>query len=839
MISSVFAPTATGIEDVGGKAASLFRLQALGCPVPPFFVLTARSGSIGLGAEERTAVEDAWKALGGNTHSYAVRSSGIAEDSADNSFAGVFDTILNVTGRDGIFAAIDKCLASHHSAIANSYRESRTVERDDAMAVIVQRMVRASWSGVCFTADPTSQALSRLVVNAVPGLGEDLVSGTVNPEEIHVDARDSSVVARKTPVGQARFPDAMLTALIAEATKVAQAYELPQDLEWSFDGDQLQLLQSRPITTITGVWLNRPLEPWRENPKADPDQAARIWTRAYADEIWAPPVSPLFYDVQNLTAQLPSQLSMYGDKAPGPPDAFKYYRAAPYLDISLLERVYRFQPRMSRLPGMLSQLPPERREAMRQAPWHWWGMLRRTWTFEVLHGSKWGFTRNHKFLKAAWAPFLAATEPLAAVDPATLDEAALEQHLAAIWKLAGTIGFECGITVFYYAQDLKLLLTAFLTRWLGRGEELYAAVSSGLLDSHTVREASRIWQIASIVRARGPEVSALALSLSWKEFQQRADAKSVAPINDAMESFLRHHGHRGANYKDLIYPRWGDDPELLWSQVHAFLEREGAAPSETHARSAAARVAAQREALQELRGPWAPLRRRLLRALFHYNEIYMGLRDNHRFYYDRIWWLLRRVYIEKGQRLLRAGRLAQANDIFFLVRPEIADLQNGGLEPAVAAARVRSRREEWLATRLQQPPKFLRNGYVGDGEAVSPEATRHKLIGLAASSGQVVGRARIVHDVTELTRVGAGDILVTRQTDPSWTPAFARLAGLVLETGGVLAHGASLCREFNVPCVTVVEHATVLIRDGDMIALNGGLGTVDILANENNSEIVA
>jgi pyruvate,water dikinase len=839
MISSVFAPTTTRGEDVGGKAASLFRLHALGCPVPPFFVLTAdatRGGTVT--PQIRDAVLSAWASLGGGAHEYAVRSSGVAEDSADNSFAGVFETYLNVHGADGVIAAIEKCLESRRSAAAEHYRESRGVSGDDAMAVVVQRMVSASWSGVCFTADPASQALSVIVVNAVPGSGENLVSGLINPEEIRVDAASGKVIERHAPPGQHPFPDTMLKAVIAESRKVAEAYGFPQDLEWAFDGETLQLLQSRPITTITGVWLNRPMEPWSGDPLADVDNANRVWTRAYADEIWAPPVSPLFYDVQNLTGQIPLQLSKYGDMAPGPVDAFKYYKAAPYLDISLLERVFVYQPRMSRLPAMLNQLPPERRDAAKRAPWRWTGFLRRTWLFEVENGPKYGFTRNHKFLKDAWGPFLADTDTLVAVDRKSLSDQGLDDHLTAIWTQAMTISVECGITVFYYATDLKLLITALLARWFGHGEDLYASVSAGLDDSHTVRESEAIWRITVMLKQAGERTVAFAREGTWVEFQARADRRVLHPIRNDFNAFLALHGHRGANYKDPIHPRWGDDPELLWDQVKAFLDSDGLSPAQINARSGELRLATQRELLGKLKN--SPVKRWLLCKLFRYNEIYMSIRDNHRFYYDRIWWLLRLVYVEKGRRLHRASKLASTDDIFFLVRAEIAALADGMLPPDVAAARIVQRRAEWMTTRISQPPKFLRSGYVPDDEPIWPEATAHKLVGLPASAGRVVGRARIVYDVKELSRVGKGDILVTRQTDPSWTPAFARLSGLVLETGGVLAHGASLCREFNVPCVTVVERATQLIRDGDMIVLNGGLGTVEILgANESGTEKAA
>jgi pyruvate,water dikinase len=829
MISSLASPTTTRVEDVGGKAASLFRLHAMGCAVPDFFVLTAGATAQGLAPEVRTAVLEALAALGGDSHAYAVRSSGIAEDSSGHSFAGVFDTILDVRGGEAVVAAIARCLASHHSAASAAYRDSRSITADNAMAVIVQRMVDASWAGVSFSADPASQALSHVVINAVRGVGESLVSGHVNPEEILLDRRTGAVIARRAPTGQAPFPDILLHKIFAETVRIAEACGYPQDIEWAFDGETLKVLQSRPVTTIANVWLNRPLEPWAASADADPDSAGRIWTRAYADEIWAPPVSPLFYDVQNLTGQIPMQLGMYGDRRPGPPDAFKYYRAAPYLDISLLERLYVFLPRMARLPSLLNQLPPERRAAMQRAPWKWWGLVRRTWVFEVLHGHRRGFTRNHKFLTGAWAPFLAATVPLADVAVQELDDRALDAHLGSIWALANTIGFECGITVFYYAQDLKLLLTALLARWCGEGEGLYAAVSAGLAGSHTVREADHLWQIAQHLREAGSDAVKSAVPLHWNEFKKHANSPQAQRVVSEIEMFLTSHGHRGANYKDLVYPRWGDDPELLWQQVKAFLGGDGPRPAESNARSAATRIATQKACLEGISGGLAPLKRAALRVLFRYNEIYMSLRDNHRFYYDRIWWLLRRVYAEKGRRLHASSLLKNASDVFFLVRAEIAALRDGTLAADEADARIVARRAEWEETRKLQPPKFLRRGYVPDDEMPGAGETAQRLSGLAASAGQVMGRARVIYDVSELGRVGKGDILITRQTDPSWTPVFARLCGLVLETGGVLAHGASLCREFNVPCVTAVERATERIADGDLVAVNGGLGTVDII----------
>ena len=156
--------------------------------------------------------------------------------------------------------------------------------------------------------------------------------------------------------------------------------------------------------------------------------------------------------------------------------------------------------------------------------------------------------------------------------------------------------------------------------------------------------------------------------------------------------------------------------------MRAFVSGDVTRPSEANARGGARRRESQRAALAALKGPLAPLKRRILRVLFRWNELYSGLRDNHRFYYDYVWYFVRRVYQEKGRRLHAAGLLADAGDIMFLVRTEIDALREGTLAPAVASTRIGVRRREWQETRAKLPPRFLRRGYVADEE----EATGHK-----------------------------------------------------------------------------------------------------------------
>jgi pyruvate,water dikinase len=202
----------------------------------------------------------------------------------------------------------------------------------------------------------------------------------------------------------------------------------------------------------------------------------------------------------------------------------------------------------------------------------------------------------------------------------------------------------------------------------------------------------------------------------------------------------------------------------------------------------------------------------------------MSERDNHRFYFDRVWYQLRRIYRSYGRRLAQVGILASGDDVFFLGAAETESALKGEYGPAELQARVEVRRRVWTETLHRQPPKFL-VGYTQHADTAVAAADEAR-VGIGASPGVVSGRARIVYEVRDLPKVRDGEILITRQTDPAWSTVFPRLAGLVLETGGVLAHGASLCREFNLPCVTALERATELYQDGEMITVDGTQGRV-------------
>jgi pyruvate,water dikinase len=495
------------------------------------------------------------------------------------------------------------------------------------------------------------------------------------------------------------------------------------------------------------------------------------------------------------------------------------------VDVEVLRRQYSYHPAFSRIAGVLNFFPPEMQAEVRTDPWRWRGRLRRTLRFELEQRSLRSLRRNHATLAAMWPGFVRKSDEWFELDLDAMSLDEVRRHRDDVSKVVRAVSPACGFAVAYHAHDLTFLLTGLLERWFGAGDSLYAQVTSGLEGSATVDEAERLWELGRLLRTARADVLAAARG-EVDSFERLAKTDpQVRSFLEAFDAFWRNHRHRGASYKDVIYPRWGDQKGELLRLVGSFAESDAESPRTLNREMADRRRRAQRELLARCKGLtlW---RRPILKLLFRYNEIYMSERDNHRFYFDRVWHQLRRIYLSYGRRLAAAAVLESPDDVFFLGAGEVEQGLAGELDAAEARARVRVRRAVWDRTLRAQPPKFL-IGYTACTTG-APRSKAGALVGIGASAGSVTGPVRIVYSATELPAVRDGESLVTRQTDPAWSTVLPRIGGLVLETGGVLAHGASLCREFDLPCVTALEHATSLLRNGDVVTVDGHNGLVTV-----------
>ncbi len=831
-------PSATDRAVAGGKGAALAELVHAGLNVPRFCVVTVSAFHAFAGTQELPlsfldVLKSAYEGLGGTSERLAVRSSAVSEDAASGSSAGVYATCLGIDDFDQLVDALQQCWRSLDNPAAQQYRADRGQGDGGGMAVVLQQLVEGEWSGVTFTVDPVTQSLSEMIVNVVPGMGEALVSGEVNPEELTLSTADGTIRKRSGRAAGGSFPTRLVRDVWARSREIADAFGFPQDIEWTIRDDELFVLQSRAVTTVAGVFYDRYLEPWRDTPEVAEDPAV-VWTRAYGDEVWTSPESPLNYSVRNPPGASAGwfgvYLPMHGDDRRLPPACAKFFTSAAYANVDVLRRIYEYHPKFARISGVVNFFPASMQDEIRTMPWRWRGRLRRHWQLERKDRAKSSLRHNHEFLETLSGPLIEASDGWfeSDLDELSLDE--LRAHLTGdVMGQVALTGYYYGVGVMYHSFDLTFILTGLLERWFGQGDILYAAVSSGLPASATVAEAQAIWDLSRLAHDAGPEMLETIRSHSWDDLEVAAAGDAaLQPFADAFRGFLRDHRHRGAAYKDIMFPRWGDRPDLLLDMVRSSIDSRAESPREQNAAQQKERIRAQQDLLRRCR--YRPLRKVLLKRLFRYNEAYMAIRNDHRFYFDRLWYARRLVYLSLGRRLVKAGVLEREDDVFFLGTNEIDAGLAGDLGPKEANARIEVRSAEWQKTLMSQAPKFLR-GYSPEGDRPTGVAgSEASLNGIAASPGQATGPARVIYRIEELTNVRDGDILVTRQTDPGWTPVFTKIAGLVLETGGVLAHGTSLCREYGLPCVTVVERATNRIESDATIEVDGSAGVVRILS---------
>jgi len=342
-----------------------------------------------------------------------------------------------------------------------------------------------------------------------------------------------------------------------------------------------------------------------------------------------------------------------------------------------------------------------------------------------------------------------------------------------------------------------------------------------------------LWNLSRRIK-HAPELAGAFTDYPVSEiFARLEDSEEGRALAAELKGLCRTYDFRGAEDRELSFPRWGDDPGLLLYMLKLFVQAaDEAAPDAALDKNRLRREEMTRSILQQLSSqPWGFLKKRIFSFLLKYAQIYSLFRENQRFEVDRVFYGQRKAFLAIGRRLLQMNFLADANDIWFLSKEEVFDLMSRRMTPQDARNRILPRKAEYRRYLHTPPPMFLQGDREWDLAPETVNAGDAKLLaGVPASSGRASGVARVVRDIRELSRVRAGDILVTNSTDPGWTPVFLLIRGLVLETGGILAHGTVLSREYGIPAVTSVKNATALIEEGELITVDGSQGTVTLPA---------
>ncbi|HWM57523.1 MAG TPA: PEP/pyruvate-binding domain-containing protein [Pseudonocardia sp.] len=839
------------IELAGGKGANLGELTRAGLPVPPGFVLTTAAyhafvAAGGLAeqilalarlpadaassryetaadriralftttevpAELTTEIAEAYAGLG--DVAVAVRSSATAEDLEGASFAGQQDTFLNVGG-DALVGAVRDCWASLWTARAMAYRARQGIDPASvALAVVVQEMVDADAAGVLFTANPTTGRRDEAVVAAGWGLGESVVGGLTNTDDLVVHHGDGRVLSRTTAVKSAMtvnaprgteqrsvpeplrtrpvLDDAAAARLTALGTRIEALYGSPQDIEWARAGDRFFILQARPITALPAPTGPTPTD-WTV-----PDPTA-FYARASIVEQLPDPLTPLFADLidGSVTRSLQALFSELlgrevlrsGDVGLPTINGYAYYRYG--------------------------------RGAMGRMLWN------SPRAFELLvHSGERG--AQGRWRNSAHPRYVAAVDRWRAAVPAELSA---ERLLAGVDELldAGTEYYTAVQTIIPIAATSEVVFSSCYDRVVRRAGDPPAQAFLLGFDSLPIRAEKSLYELAGWTRGH-PELTAALLSTPSTDVVARlrdglppsdTDIPTWQEWRSRFQRHLDRYGHTVYNL-DFANAVPADDPAPLIETLRFYLRGEGADPTQRQAASAARREQATRDVLGRL----DPVRRAVFGRLLRWAQGIAPVREDALGDIGLAWPQVRRLLLELGQRLVDAGVCDRPEDVFWLRRDEVLGPHRD------RTADVAERQARWRGQRQATPPQLLpQRGWYRAFErmmpAVSHEQTGPVLRGIGASTGQVTAPARVLGGPADFGRMRSGDVLVASITTPAWTPLFAMASGVVTDIGGPLSHSSIVAREYGIPAVLGTGVATRQIPDGAQITVDGDAGTV-------------
>ena len=754
----------------------------------------------------------------------AVRSSATAEDSPTASFAGQQDSYLNVVGPGAILEHVSRCWASLFTERAVTYRLRNSIDhRKVQMAVVVQRMVFPNASGVLFTADPVSGNRKVVFVEATFGLGEALVSGLVNADAYKV--RDGAVVEKTigtkrlainaSPAGGTReeaieparqrqpaLTDAAVLRLAQLGRRIEAHYGCPQDIEWCMVDDDFQFVQSRPITTLFPI------------PAVD-DGERHVYVSVGHQQMMTDAMKPLGISMWQLVAARPM------------------FTAGGRLFVDVARNLASPATRAGIL--MLGKSDPLIGDAL--------GTI-------VAREDVIASLPNEPPVGTA-APPAAPPAPIA-TDPAIVQESiARSEHSLAVLK--GEIQTKSGPALldFILADIAELKRILFhprshqaimagmeatwwlndkLEAWLGE-KNAADTLAQSAPNNVTSEMGLALLDVADAIRPH-PEVVAFLHRVDDENFvNELTGLAGGREARDALQHWLDRYGMRGVGEIDITRPRWAERPlalvPILLGHIANFEPGAGKRRFDRGLEQARQKEAELLERVRAL--PNGEQKAVEAKGMIDRLRTFIGYREYPKYGMVSRLFVYKQALMEEAERLTRAGVVREQEDIFYLTFQELQDVVRA---QRVDDALIRQRKDEFRWHQSLTPPRVL----TSDGEVVAGSYRRADLPagalgGLAVSAGTVEGRARVILDIARAD-LEPGDILVTAFTDPSWTPLFVSIRGLVTEAGGLMTHGAVIAREYGIPAVVGVVDATRLIQDGQRIRVHGTEGYVEVLTRD-------
>ncbi|MFZ5642688.1 MAG: PEP/pyruvate-binding domain-containing protein [Bacillota bacterium] len=763
----------------------------------------------------------------------AVRSSAITEDTSGASFAGIHDSFLNILGLDNILSAIKGCYASLWTPRAVAYRRKMNVRDDEVIpAVVVMEMVEAKTAGVSFSCDPRTGRENVVAISANFGLGESVVSGAVEPDEylLNVDywpeitekrigrKQRMTIPGKQGGTEFVRPAESMAAQVLSDENIVKLGFltlrafealgrgEQHQDLEWVYDGKEFFLVQARPVTALPRYIC--------AEIKDQPD----IWSNAnFRDAI--PVVQSTFnwsLIKHGLVTILQSPFQSVGYRIPPGQRYVRLYQGRPYFNLSLqqwlLYDALGLAPRKTNdsLGGQLPEIKINEKKSYAGVR----GLKR------IVRMSKFmlAISKTKRKAKESFEKFNVYTGDLLKKD---FKSYSYEEFIHTIIANA-KVSKEFAPLFFFLsssaAPSYMILVNTLEKHFPGKGNAMANAIMAGRGDITSAQQGYRLVKMAEIARsdANGRRF------FSAEPFNPSLWVKDLpdnSPFKQSFRNFLAEYGHRGVYEAEIINPRWREDPSYLLNIIRSTIETADAGAIKARQKEKADR--AWQEIKQKL-----PLHRRILvKSLLKHALKGAELREMAKSVFVKLFEPGRMIYQEIGRRLAERGIIEKQVDIYHCAFIEIFSFLHGywdgeGMAVLVAERKAGRKEMEELSPPnliIDETPKF---------EKPVTCSSANILSGLRVAAGRASGPAKLIYHPDVGEKLQAGDVLVAPSTDPGWTPLFLRASAIVMETGGFLSHGAIVAREYGVPAVVNIPGVMKVIKDGQLITVDGDEGVV-------------
>ncbi|WP_100489181.1 phosphoenolpyruvate synthase [Sporolactobacillus pectinivorans] len=764
----------------------------------------------------------------GEKNAYAVRSSATAEDLPAASFAGQQDTYLNIIGKKAILKHICKCWASLFTERAVTYRLQNGFDHHKVhLSVVVQKMVCPQSSGILFTADPVTSNRNVLSIDASYGLGEALVSGLVNADNYKV--RNSKVIDKKIPAKKLAIyalkdggtkeqeieperqnrqvlTDEQILQLERMGRKIEEHFSSPQDIEWCLAEDTFYIVQSRPITTLYPI------------PEAN-DQGNHVYLSVGHQQMMTDPMKPLGLSLWQLTTARPM------------------YRAGGRLFVDVTQQLASPASRKVLLAAM-GQHDPLLKDALMT-------IIARGDFIKSLPDDKQAQRsgKNNKSVSSVGSEAPIKNNPTIVSDLIKRSQTSIEELKQNIQTKSGLDLFNFILEdiqqlkkilfdpqssgVFMAAMNASSWINEKMNKWLGE-RNVADTLSQSVPNNITSEMGLALLDVADVIRPY-PEVIDYLQHVKEDNFlNELVKFDGGREAREAVNAYLNKYGMRCVGEIDITKPRWSEKPTtlvpMILSNIKNFEPNAGSRKFEQGLRVALKKEQELLDRLKQL--PDGEQKVKETKRMIDLIRNFSGYREYPKYGIVNRYFIYKQALMKEAEQLVQADVIHEREDIFYLTFEEFRDVvRSNKLENKI----IRKRKAEYKLYEKLTPPRVI----TSDGEIIAGEYKRENIpaeayAGLPVSSGVIEGRARVILNMEDAD-LKYGDILVTSFTDPSWTPLFISIKGLVTEVGGLMTHGAVIAREYGLPTVVGVENATKLIKDGQRIRINGTEGYVEIL----------